>query len=429
MKRIAAILFFIIFPGFFLTGISNNYYTPENELDTIPPPPGGPIPLNGPESACIGATCLYFTEVPVSCTCQWAVNGIIQPDTSSSVLIIWTQAGINNISVTFICNGQPAGVQTLAVIIDEMPDPGPIIGDENVCELTYHTYIIDAGPSDSCAWTVNGILQQETGPALTYFFGAAGLYHFSVTAYNSCGASSQETLDVTANGAAPGTPAPIEGAGESCIGYQETYTTEVGPGESCSWWIDGIIQPTTTTTLAVTWAAWGEHQIEVRAVSSCGTGNPAYKDVLVLGAPQVFLGNDTTIIQGQTLTLDAGNPGSEYLWSTGEMTRTITVGVAGTYSVSVTNFCGEGYDEIVVDVSTGMPDKLEINDLRIGILNDLLIFHAIPVNLLNIKVLTIDGKVLYQGNPVRIIRIPSKGIIMVQLITSEYSYTKKLFIF
>lgn len=427
MNRIVFIISLIIVPGLLFARDPDHFSIPCHSRDTIPPPPpGGAIGLNGPESACIGATCLYFTNVPVSCTCEWAVNGIVQPGSSSSIEITWDEAGIQIVSVIFICDGQPSGMQTLPVIVDEMPDPGPVTGDEYVCEFTYHTYFIDAGPGDSCAWTVNGVLQESTGPALTYFFGNAGDYHFSVTAYNTCGVSSPETLNVSAGGTAPGTPGPVEGAGESCIGYTETYTTTVGPGESCIWWIDGVIQPTTTTTLPVTWAGWGEHQIEVRAVSNCGTGNPACKDVLVLGDPQVFLGNDTTIIQGQTLMLDAGNPGSEYLWSTGETSQTVMVSFAGTYWVDVTNFCGEGSDEIVVDVSTGMSDENEDDNLRIGIRNDMLILYVIPVDLLYIRVLTIDGKVIYQGKPALMIRIPSKGIILVQLITYENTFLKKI---
>lgn len=47
------------------------------------------------------------------------------------------------------------------------------------------------------------------------------------------------------------------------------------------------------------------------------------------------LGNDTTLIYGNKLTLDASNPGASYLWSTGEKTQTIEVDTAGKYWVNV----------------------------------------------------------------------------------------------
>ncbi|MFN5629597.1 MAG: hypothetical protein ACK48W_09965, partial [Bacteroidota bacterium] len=50
----------------------------------------------------------------------------------------------------------------------------------------------------------------------------------------------------------------------------------------------------------------------------------------------VDLGTD--VVQcGGTLTLDAGNTGSNYFWSNGETTQTLTVNATGTYSVTVTN--------------------------------------------------------------------------------------------
>ncbi|MGQ0827185.1 MAG: gliding motility-associated C-terminal domain-containing protein [Bacteroidota bacterium] len=49
----------------------------------------------------------------------------------------------------------------------------------------------------------------------------------------------------------------------------------------------------------------------------------------------VTLGNDLGICEGQTKTLDAGNAGAVYLWSTTATTQTITVNEPGTYWVAV----------------------------------------------------------------------------------------------
>lgn len=56
--------------------------------------------------------------------------------------------------------------------------------------------------------------------------------------------------------------------------------------------------------------------------------------VSVLPAPPITLGNDTTFC-GTSILLDAGNPGSSYLWSTGAGTQTLLVTQSGNYSVSV----------------------------------------------------------------------------------------------
>lgn len=53
--------------------------------------------------------------------------------------------------------------------------------------------------------------------------------------------------------------------------------------------------------------------------------------------PVVDLGADTTICEGETLVLDAGNPGSSYVWSnSNNVNQTLEVAAAGTYTVYAT---------------------------------------------------------------------------------------------
>lgn len=68
--------------------------------------------------------------------------------------------------------------------------------------------------------------------------------------------------------------------------------------------------------------------------------------------PLVLLGNDTTICEGESLTLDAGNAGASYVWSNSQITtQTRVVTQAGPYVVNVTapNGC-VGVGSINVDV-------------------------------------------------------------------------------
>lgn len=66
---------------------------------------------------------------------------------------------------------------------------------------------------------------------------------------------------------------------------------------------------------------------------------------------EVNLGDDREICEGETVTLDAGNPGMSYEWSTGETTRTITVSRAGIYRVRVRNGQCTATDETEVKVN------------------------------------------------------------------------------
>jgi gliding motility-associated-like protein len=55
-----------------------------------------------------------------------------------------------------------------------------------------------------------------------------------------------------------------------------------------------------------------------------------------LAAP-VYLGDEMSLCGQFTVTLDAGNPGATYLWSTGATSQTIDVALAGEYWVQVNN--------------------------------------------------------------------------------------------
>lgn len=65
--------------------------------------------------------------------------------------------------------------------------------------------------------------------------------------------------------------------------------------------------------------------------------------------PQVNLGVDITLCEGETVTLDAQNSGSTFLWNDGTTDQTKVVDAAGNYQVTVTNsdFC-VGTDQIII---------------------------------------------------------------------------------
>ena len=119
-----------------------------------------------------------------------------------------------------------------------------------------------------------------------------------------------------------------------------------------------IVQPSDTTIYTVT------------VTNSCGND---YDSVVVFvnPLPIVDLGDDMSISADTTIILNAGNPGASYIWSTGDITQTITVSEEGTYSVTVTdnNGCSntgsititmENLELIIYNVFT--PNGDDVND-------------------------------------------------------------------
>jgi PKD repeat protein len=85
-------------------------------------------------------------------------------------------------------------------------------------------------------------------------------------------------------------------------------------------------------------------------------------------APTVSLGADRTICAGDSVTLDAGNPGLTYLWSTGATTQTIVVKTAGAYSVTVRNAQGNpARDTVNVAVNQFVAASVDISQSPSGI--------------------------------------------------------------
>lgn len=89
--------------------------------------------------------------------------------------------------------------------------------------------------------------------------------------------------------------------------------------------------------------------------------------------PIINLGNDTTICPGVSYTFNAGNPGSTYLWSTGETTQTITKNAAAAYSVTVRANTCVNWDTILITPGITpvniMVDSTNLCDGNIMVLN------------------------------------------------------------
>ncbi|WP_372752704.1 gliding motility-associated C-terminal domain-containing protein [Labilibaculum sp.] len=107
-------------------------------------------------------------------------------------------------------------------------------------------------------------------------------------------------------------------------------------------WSDG----TTESTLSV--FETGTYSVTATDTDTGKTSSTSI-EITVVNAPVVDLGEDYTLAEGETKTLDAENEGLSYLWSTDETGQTIVVSTSDEYSVAVTNSYGcIGRDTIVV---------------------------------------------------------------------------------
>lgn len=221
----------------------------------------------------------------------------------------------------------------------------------------------------------------------------------------------------------------ITGPSQSCQGEVSSFSVGIPIDCSCQWAIDGVIQEETAPELPVTWPSPGSYTVSSATICQGGSSDPRIKNVLVMYQPVVDLGNDTSIIIGESLLLDAGNPGSSYHWSTGETTQTIIVSQSGDYSVDVFSFCGFDSDTIQVTFSVGNEEPADPdNHISISVNGGNILFRNLPENSEKILVYSLDGIKLIESEPVEELFVPGKGLFLLRIISGEKFYSRKIFI-
>jgi gliding motility-associated-like protein len=184
--------------------------------------------------------------------------------------------------------------------------------DTSVCEGT--SLVIDAGTGPGTVLWSTG----STSSSITVE--DAGTY--SVTMSNgSCSASDAITVAVIA--------APVDALLDVTICSDDPVLLDAAnPGCTYLW-------NTGATTRTLEPLSSGTYSVVVTNANGCSRSSEAV--VVYVMPPVVALGSDSVLCEGEQLVLDAGNPGSTYLWNTGSTARRLTVRESGQYSVTVTN--------------------------------------------------------------------------------------------
>lgn len=139
----------------------------------------------------------------------------------------------------------------------------------------------------------------------------------------------------------------ISGSTALCPGGSVTLTGTSG-GFS-QWYMNGVILPGETTNTYNASVA-GIYNMTKTNLNGCSDSSHTSLILMDVPNPTVFIGNDTTVCG--SITLDAGNTGGTYIWSTSGTSQTETISISGSYNVEVTdtNGCVSG-DTIIVSIN------------------------------------------------------------------------------
>lgn len=141
------------------------------------------------------------------------------------------------------------------------------------------------------------------------------------------------------------------------------------PGSQYTW-------STGSAQRAITVTQSGIYSVEVINVNNCSQSKSI--DVTILSVPVVDLGDDVTVCNGKTTTLDAGTAGNQYQWSNNSTGRFVIAGSSGEYSVTVTapNGCAS---TDAIRISVRPPLSLELGENKL-LCNNSGIFLTAGVN-------------------------------------------------
>ena len=229
--------------------------------------------------------------------------------------------------------------------------PSPVINlgpDTTIC--AGHNIIYDPGSFTAYLWDDNTLGQTRTGSI-------PGTYFVKVTDANGCTAS--DTVHLANH------PSPVVDLGpdmNQCVDDGASVTLDAGvqSDNPVFSWDNGTNGQTREVVSS------GNYIVTVTNEFGCRDADTI--NIILRKNPVVALGNDTSVCNGVTLTLDAGPNGTSYFWNTGATTQTTDISSAGSYITIVTNQEGcVKSDTIEVSMAGELPKISGINVQNNGV--------------------------------------------------------------
>lgn len=248
-----------------------------------------------------------------------------------------------NLSLTTAagCVGSSVGTVTI--------HPGPNVGFSALpgCAGTSIGFVNTSSNAVSYEWSIPALAFTSTQQNVAQSFPTAGTFPVSLSAQsaNGCVGNFSGSIDIYPN--------PVVSLGGSISTCTANYLLDADPlnanvGGSFLWSTGA-----TASTFNVTYN--GNFAVTVTTVNGCSASDNV--NVTLNSAVLPSLGPDNTFCD--STVLNAGYPGSTYLWSNGATSQTIAVSNSGAYSVQVTDQNGcIGSDAINVTIANSTPVSL-----------------------------------------------------------------------
>lgn len=261
-------------------------------------------------------------------------GGYTWSDGSQGATLQVSESGIYWLDIETPCG--PTS-DTIQVTILNSGTPDQLLGpDTSICPNG--TLILDPGLNGPAAY-----LWQDGSLSSSYTVSQPGIY--SVIIVSECGVLNDEIIVEWAD--------PIEvPLNEYSICQGESISLDLfAPGLSYLW-EDGSTNPSFTVSQA------GIYSVQIS--NACETVEQLVEVREKAGTlPEIELGNDTLLCPGEKLSLELSVNDATILWSDGSTGNSFIVDQAGSYTVLVSNECGEVQDQIEINYAEALQAELQ----------------------------------------------------------------------
>lgn len=270
----------------------------------------------------------------------WSADTFLISNISSRFAFITTAGAYTN----NVGNSSPDDIRGMVLYPAIAEDEDTICAGESINVMVAGAKLFNAiyhwgdGSSDTVAM---GNLTHNR----SHTYSSAGNYTITVTLDNGyCTGTNFYTKLIRVN-ALPSVV--VSGSTGICPGGSVTLMGT--SGGSSQWYMNGVAVSSATTNTYTTSIPGTYNMIKTNA-NGCADSAAVGITVIDVLNPTVDLGSVTDACV--SLTLDAQNAGSNYLWSDNSTGQTLTATVSGTYSVTVTDTYGcEGSDDITLTIN------------------------------------------------------------------------------
>jgi hypothetical protein len=293
---------------------SANVLVTVNPTPTVTATSGNSAICTGSSTTLTGSGATTYNWMPGSLT---GTTVTVSPTASTTYTVTGTDA-----------NGCTS-TATVAVIVNPTPTVTATANTSAICNGSSAS--LTGGGATSYNWMPGNI----SGSPVTVTPSTNTSYTVTGTDGNGC--VNTATVALTVN------PNPVVNLGPDASFCGSTTLNAANAGSTYAW-------STTESTQTISVNTSATYSVTVTDANGCSAMDAI--DVTINPLPVVNLGFDLTQCGGM-VTLDAGNPGANYLWSTTDNTQTIMVMTSGTYNVTVAdaNMCS-ATDTINVTINT-----------------------------------------------------------------------------